>query len=112
MNYYDILFAKKLAGEGGGGNGGLLIVHANPETFTLDKTWQEIYDAELTFVVAEDIISNGKAFEVYTLAEVSIGEGDGKYYVILDDESDPVFIASSPNEYPVYRPTEGSSGTD
>lgn len=59
----EIALIKALGGNGGGGTGGgVLVVNVsitrdgNNTTYTLDKTWQEIVDADLAIEV-----SNGES---------------------------------------------------
>lgn len=54
---------NKLSVKGGGSGGGVLVVHQDAND-TLDKTWQEIHDAEpLVFAEIEDIYYLLNSFE-------------------------------------------------
>ena len=56
MDLITLAIAKKIA-QGGGSGGGVLVVNVNVTvdgnntTYTLDKTWQEIMDADLAIEV-------------------------------------------------------------
>ena len=67
---------------------------------TLDKTWQEIYDAIVsgTSVVVPYTVSSTKAY-IGTVALVDYDENEG-YSVIVQGESTHVYYASTTNGYP------------
>ena len=104
----DTITAEKLNHiENGIENNGTLVVNAveSGDIITLDKTWQEIYDAFpnvcILDVVAED---DANSTTKEKIEAVSFGEEhDETFYVI---ESFYQFTASSPNIYPTY----GSGG--
>lgn len=84
----------------GGSGGGVLVVHDN--NGTLDKTWQEIYDAapSVTIVINEDGM-------LTILPVFGIVEGDASYLVICgvlgQGSIEPkMYIATSANSYPVH----------
>lgn len=85
------------SGGGGGGGASLLIATVDVNTSTLDKTWQEIYDADYCIVVTA---VDGKSF-----APVSeIYEDDGLYCLSAFSFNAQILIqfeASSANDYPV-----------
>ena len=62
---------ENTAGGGGGGSGGgVLVCHVDTQTYALDHTWQEIYDADFAIVKlpdeeTEDYISNLPVILVY-----------------------------------------------
>ena len=60
---YNATSGKWENGAGGGGSSGILVVHVveipGTENFRLDKTWQEIWDAQTSGVIVA--ISNGYA---------------------------------------------------
>lgn len=75
----------------------ILIANVDMETNTLDKTWQEIYDADICYVLAEgDSPSVFKS--VFPVGAVTIY--DNMYTVQV--QSRP-FVASSPNNYPTAK---------
>ena len=74
-------------------SGGVLIVHADMDTWTLDKTWQEIYDAGFS------VLQVGDQF-AWLLA---IGEDGGYFYVayfVYGEENPTEFVVDSANGYP------------
>ena len=103
------LIAKGIVAEspeyygGGGSGGGVLVVH--DVSGTLDKTWQEIYDAGFCVVATgtEDDITYMPLFNAY--------EYDGDYGVgamTIDANNNVIIIwymASSADGYPVHEPS-------
>ena len=85
-----IALAKAFGGSGGGGGSGVLVITI--EDNTMDKTWQEIYDAMIT---TGAVITKGNS----ALAVIDCYEEDGAYYV---DDVNKCYAASSANGYPVY----------
>lgn len=92
--------------------GGPLVVHATPsdDAITLDKTWQEIKDADAISVVFDDTLANGRSFYFCSHAIVRFMPAGGeKQYVVrvrdFDNAQIMDFIASSASGYPSY--TEG-----
>ena len=103
-------------GSGGSTGGGVLMVHAveiegtkaatksqtpsdDPDApqVRLDKTWQEIHDADVAFIYGEHTYDDG--FTVSTRALVTGTSSNGVIYDV--GSSGDHFYASSPNEYPV-----------
>lgn len=87
------------AGGSGGGSGGLLVIGlSDPETFTLDKTWKEIYESD--YAVIRDTTSvDTVAWETVTMVYI-----EGHNYVVqaYDDEDYFRCVTDSENGYPVY----------
>ena len=96
---------------GGSSGGGVLVVHAVPDsttqTVTLDKTWQEIHDADLSVVVGKasdyaqthlvtEVIASPSPSGVYTLW--TRGSRNG---TVASD----LWQAASPDDYPVLAST-------
>ena len=77
----------------------ILIANIDTETNTLDKTWQEIYDADICFI-SRIIGSNKMLVQV-----IGIANEDNAYIVqaFVDGEIEIIFIASNPNDYPVMQ---------
>lgn len=77
-------------GGGGGTGGGVLVVNATGDPLTLDKTWNEIYDAMKTGSVAIEIEGDGiyPILSVYTDMDYFVSAQCGEY------------ISSSPTDYP------------
>ena len=62
------------SGGGGGSGGGVLVVHADEQTMTLDKTWQEIHDADIAVVTIEnDSIATKMWYDVLSVSAPSPG---------------------------------------
>lgn len=72
--------------------------------FRLDKTWQEIYNAELAFI--QWIDDNYKSVD--QISQISIE--DNIYFVRSGRSGEIVFSTSSPDDYPIYG--EGAGGSD
>lgn len=98
----------KAQGGGGGGSSGVLIVHQDDDTYALDKTWQELYDA-----VAQGklclLVDSGAEDDFAWAGQIILGsvytdpEQDHPYFVRgLDVEtfSAMVYSTDSPNGYP------------
>lgn len=105
----DIVTSAKLnkIEQGIAAGGGVLVVHANEEG-ALDKTWQEIYDADVCFVNVND--DGVKAF--YYISTI---QNDNNTYIVSffapNDVSAITFISSSPDDYPtINNSEEGGSG--
>lgn len=95
-----IALSKAFGGSGGGSSGGgVLVVHFDDDTGALDKTWQEIYDADFAVIVGA--APNGKMYNhvlsVYAMGSsyfISVLDGGVNY----DTYS---FVTSSADGYPV-----------
>lgn len=92
-----------IAGAGGGG-GGVLVVGVTETTengsaiSTLDKTWQEMNDADLVVVVMTD--ENEVRNMKYSTVVDTIGTANGIYTVFCGDET---YTTDSANGYPSYE---------
>jgi len=93
-----------IASAGGGGTGGgVLIVGINMQTMTLDKTWQEIHDADMAFlkvVRSDTTVSWMPVLTVLVDATCEVtflatNPDDGTSIIML-------FSSASADEYPVY----------
>ena len=102
-----IALIKAFGGSGGGSSGGgVLVVHAtaSDDALTLDKTWQEIYDADAVSIVWEE----EDGFKNYMLctkvvAQPPIGGGGITYIVHTSVGDDPYsFHTDSTSGYPSY----------
>lgn len=102
-----IALIKAFGGSGGGGGGGEnLVVHMDADTFTLDKTWQEIFTAVSTGIPASVSSAVDAVAELCPI--VKVFSGDGGYYVsavAIDDTGYSsvvyTYIATTANDYPV-----------
>lgn len=97
---YNAISGKWENGESAGG--GVLVVHDVEET--LDKTWQEIHDADFA-VIKASYNDDGQSL---TQPVISVYENDGAYYVAVISwvYEGPIaleqYVADSPSEYPIY----------
>ena len=101
--YKEIIDAIKAGG------GGVLLVNVTPsnDAITLDKTWQEIKDADAVSVVFDSPVENIRSFYFCSsvFERVPLGGGDTEYVVkvnVLDSSQIILFIASSASGYPSY----------
>lgn len=94
----DLVTSAKLNklenGVAAAGGSSILIANINTETGALDKTWQEIYDADICYILAE-----GNDPEVFksVLPVTTITIQDNKYKVLVQNMT---LLASDPNDYP------------
>lgn len=103
---YLAKIAENGGGGGGGGSSGTMIVHTD-QTGTLDKTWQEIFDA----MANGTSVYIGGASETavrYSALVISAVNDDGFYYLDIFDftansSSDSAFATDSADGYPVYN---------
>lgn len=107
MDLVTLAMAAAMGGGGGGGSsGGVYTVNVtwseDSSTATLDKTWQEIYDACIrgpVFLLGED--SGGRV--VYTVFIVIQMNDTGKYAVFANMGPDSLDFQTDTNTgYPVY----------
>ena len=91
----------EFAGSGGGGGQGgsnVLVVNCDPTTATLDKTWQEIYDADFP-VIRLHIAANNYTKYFYISYVL---QAPGVYRVTIAEDGSAVdFDTDSANGYPV-----------
>ena len=91
-------------GSGGGGSsgGGVLVVHEtvtatseDATIHTLDKTWQEIHDADFAVLKTDD----GMIYYAFI-----VGADDGGYYVgfMYDHPAEDGYFCDSASGYPSY----------
>lgn len=85
------------------GAGGVLVVHATEadDVLTLDKTWQEIFDADVISIVWLERAT----IKSYLICEtvLSVGSGDAVSYIVQtskDSGTSYEFIANSASGYP------------
>lgn len=99
------------SGGGGSTGGGVLVCGMNTQTGTLDKTWQELHDADFAVVTA-DLSGSGYIVKIPVISFMSYG---GQFWiggVMFDvDQGNTVyqqFVATSADGYPVlYQDGEG-----
>lgn len=96
MDVTTLAICKKMIENGGGGTGGgVLVVHQsgdNDTGYTLDKTWQEIHDADFSIIVTED--TDGKWYVQITSAFI-----DGQNYIVTGG-STAEYATTSADGYP------------
>lgn len=102
-------YLYKIAQGGGGSGGGVLVVNATPSenAITLDKTWQEIKDADAVSIIFDNTGENARDFFFCSsvLVRVPLGGGDPQYVVKVWDFGNAQFmefIASSESGYPTF----------
>lgn len=94
-----IALIKALSG-GGGSGGGVLVVNVD-ENGTLDKTWQELFDATFSVIPISESDSMTLYLVYYVFERVPLGGGDTEYVVKAFNSDDVVeFVASSADGYP------------
>lgn len=93
----------------GGSGGGPLVVHAIPsdDSTTLDKTWQDIKDADAVSIIFDNAEENARNFYFCSsvFERAPFDGGDTQYVVKIHDLGDAQimdFIASSESGYPSY----------
>ncbi len=87
------------SGGGGSSGGGVLVVH--DVDGTLDKTWQDIYDAVKngTVVIFLQNMSDGEIQQPY-LESIASNGGYGVYLHYLESGASVGFFANSASDYP------------
>ena len=95
---------------GGGSGGGVLVVGMDTTTFTLDKTWQEIYDAMAAgqIAVIGYAMETGDALISGRYPVVQAIRQSGSYSVAtlsldINEVAVATFAASSADGYPVLQ---------
>lgn len=88
----DLVTSAKLnkIEQGIAAGGGVLIAH--DEDGTLDKTWQEIHDADACIICG--LMKQSKTFDLVSM----VGQGSSTF--MIETQSDRIFGASSPDDYP------------
>ena len=118
MDYYkriaaalEVIAENGGSSEGGSSSGqGPMIVSMNPQTMTLDKTWQEIKDAEYC-ILKMDSSGEGNLFYAYlnlvgityNSEYIATGQAYSVSFLIFENNEAHVlnFYAASANDYPV-----------
>ena len=92
----EIALIKALGGNGGGSGGGVLVVNGTKSgsTITLDKTWQEITDADVVVIVWEEFDLSVREF----VASTNFDDKSESYEVTV--LPNVTYTASSANGYP------------
>ena len=92
----EIALIKALGGnDGGGSGGGVLVVHQSGndlEGYTLDKTWQEIFDADYPILVLESEYE-----KEYLLISNVLMEAEQSYIVVVSNDA---YGTTSADGYP------------
>ncbi len=98
----DLVTSAKLnkIEQGIAAGGGVLVVHTNDEG-VLDKTWQEIHDADVCF-----LSTSNESIKQFAYI-VMIRQGDDNTYIVYffspNGDNPITFISSSPDDYPTIR---------
>jgi len=110
-NNGDVITAEKLnklenGVAAGGSGGGVLVVNMNSATGTLDKTWQEIFDAKIAVIIIEeeDAFSSAfvtGAFDNVVYYAVTAISSMGEEFAYIQFKTD------SPDGYPVIDIDDG-----
>lgn len=97
----DLVTSAKLnkIEQGIAAGGGILIVHN--ENGTLDKTWQEIHDADVCIIHGSSDFT--KAFRLVT-SVAHLPVGSQPFEIITQPEA--TYVASSPDDYPTIDISE------
>ena len=89
------------------GGGGMLVVNCTRvtddqgTTFTLDKTWKQIYDADYAVCVEKTTLYGNSAVLYHPIE--AIGEENGSYKIGIEIQGDfDLFTAETENDYPTY----------
>lgn len=104
----DTVTAEKLnhAEQGIADAGQVMVIEINPETVTLQSTWQEIYDAfnaGVLLLVINHTNTGETAFNESNYIVSQVGLADGDYYLHLFNWSTvDIFKTDSASGYPVY----------
>lgn len=105
----DVVTSAKLnhMEQGIAGAGQMIIVRNDPETFTLQSTWQEIYDALKAgvFVYVNGYNESGETFcGAYSYAVTYAALEEGVYHADVFDGSNLMrFITDAATGYPVWE---------
>lgn len=99
----------KAQGGGGGGGGESAVLAIRSEdvegSFTLDKTWDEIFSAvsngKICFVYLLDEAE--KYYTSYIVTEVYGVDADNEYFLTANGVSEQHFMTSTQNGYPVLQ---------
>lgn len=98
----DIVTSAKLNKiEQGIATGGKIVIADLNQDNTLNKTWQEIHDADISFI---KVVDNEN---IFIMLVTEIGHNTNGY--VFTDSHGDTFEADSPNDYPVFIiPDEGN----
>lgn len=90
---------------GGGGSSGILVVHVveieGTDNVRLDKTWQEIWDAQTAGVIVA--ISAGESYEGYAMwscAPIKMATVESNALWVVYDVSSNMYSCLSATDYP------------
>lgn len=95
--YLDAI-ARGIAGGGGGSSGGVLVVHMDYDTETLDKTYREIVSADFPIIKTTDAnnddmivyvmrcVSDDDGCSIYTLWYGAVGPAMETFYCDTEDD--------------------------
>jgi len=93
-----------------GGGGGVLIVNANEETFTLDKTWQDILDADFAVAKVGQTIEGNADVSFLFLDYIRLDNGIYKVGFFNSSNQETMnFSTDSADGYPVFT-DDGETG--
>ena len=98
----DLVTSAKLnkMEQGIAAGGGILIVHEDEVTSTLNKTWQEIYDADVCYLILDK--DGDKSISLVTSA---YNKGICVITALAANLLGPIVLeyrSNSPDDYPIY----------
>ncbi len=101
--------------EQGISNNGILEINLvfDEETGTqhLDKTWQEIYNANISIINLPSDEKDASYLPIRSIV-ISIGQDDEDYFVLATvGNTSVLFFAATPNDYPILRRSSGDDDT-
>lgn len=97
----EIALIKALGGNGGGSGGGVTVVTFDFDTGTLDKTWQELFDATFSVIRISQPDTMMLYYVQYVFERAPLGGGDTEYVVQASFLTNVIeFVASSASGYP------------
>lgn len=109
----QMLSDSSSGGGSGGSTGGVVTVHVNDVTGALDKTWQEIHDADFAVLKITDgtsvLFANVSAADTYEGEYIAVflhteDTGDGVRTIAY------VGVTDSPDGYPALQESGGGGG--
>lgn len=97
-------WVEQFSFQNAGGGGGVLVANVDPQTQTIDKTWQEVHDAMTDGKIAAlSLVTNvgGTEYATTTMVYGAVSHG-GSYQLMTQQDGETVYWeASSADGYPV-----------
>ena len=90
-------------GEGSGSGGDCLLATLDPDSFKLNKTWQEIHDALEEYGVGKVIIVKSiEEHDMDMVTETGGSDREGYWVNAQNGGMENSYICSSKTDYPIY----------